>query len=134
MPVSPPAAAPQGAPQPQQPPFGSSPATGPTPNKGYEAAAMQRVGVLVKALTEILPTVGMSSDLGQAIHKAIGLLGKHVPPGSTSNAAEKNSIEKMAIQNQQNGAMQQQMKQPGAAGAQPPPSMPQAAPQMPKAA
>jgi len=125
--ISPPAAAPQGAPQPQQPPFGSSSATGPTPNKGYEAAAMQRVGVLVKAMTELLPQVGMQSELGQALHKAIGILGKHVPPGATSNAAEKNQIEKMAIQNQQNGAMQAQLKQ---GGAQPPASMPPK-PQMP---
>ena len=74
-PVSPPAAAPQGAPQPQQPPFGASSATGPTPNKGYEAAAMQRVGVLVKAMTELLPQVGMQSELGLELHKAIGILG-----------------------------------------------------------
>jgi hypothetical protein len=95
---------------------------------------MQRVGVLVKQMTEILPMVGATSDLGQAIMKSITALAKHVPPGATSNAAEKNSIEKMAIQNQQNGAMQQQMKQPGGApGAQPPPSMPKA-PQMPQAA
>ena len=82
---------------------------------------MQRVGVLVKAMTELLPTVGIASELGQALHKAIGILGKHVPPGSSSNAAEKNQIEKMAIQNQQNGAMQQQLK---TQGQQPPPSMP----------
>jgi hypothetical protein len=113
--------------------MGSSPATGPTPNKGYEAAAMQRVGVLVKQMTEILPMVGATSDLGQALMKSITALAKHVPPGTTSNAAEKNSIEKMAIQNQQNGAMQQQMRQPGQGGAQPPPAMPGAA-QMPKAA
>jgi hypothetical protein len=130
--ISPPASAPQGAAQPQQPPFGSSSATGPTPNKGYEAAAAQRVGVIVKQMTEILPMVGATSELGQALMKAMTSLAKHVPPGSTSNAAEKNSIEKMAMQNQQNGAIQQQMK-PGQPGAAPPPSMPQA-PQMPKAA
>ena len=95
---------------------------------------MQRVGVIVKALTEILPQVGATSEIGQSIMKSITALAKHVPPGSTSNAAEKNSIEKMAIQNQQNGQMQQQLKQPGApGGAAPPPSMPQP-PQMPKAA
>ena len=76
--------------------------------------------------------VGATSELGQALMKAMTSLAKHVPPGSTSNAAEKNSIEKMAMQNQQNGAIQQQMK-PGQPGAAPPPSMPQA-PQMPKAA
>lgn len=97
---------------------------------------MQRVGVLVKQMTDILPMVGATSELGQAIMKSITALAKHVPPGSNSNAAEKNSIEKMAIQNQQNGAMQQQMKQPGGApgaGAPGGASMPQA-PQMPKAA
>jgi hypothetical protein len=135
--ISPPAAAPggpppQGAQQPQQAPFGSTSATGPTPNKGYEAAAMQRVGVLVKAMTDILPQVGATSDLGQALMKSITLLAKHVPPGTNSNAAEKNSIEKMDIQNQINGAMQQQLKQPGQA-AQIPPSMPKPA-QMPQAA
>ena len=94
---------------------------------------MQRVGVLVKAMTELLPQVGMQSELGQALHKAIGILGKHVPPGSTSNAAEKNQIAKMAIQNQQNGAMQQQLKQGGQP--QPPASMPPKPPvQMPQAA
>ena len=94
---------------------------------------MQRVGVLVKQMTEILPQVGATSDLGQALMKSITALAKHVPPGSTSNAAEKNSIEKMAIQNQQNSGMVQQMKQPGQQGAAPPPSMPQQ-PQLPKAA
>ena len=94
---------------------------------------MQRVGVLVKQMTDILPMVGATSELGQTLMKAMTSLAKHVPPGSTSNAAEKNSIEKMAMQNQQNGAMQQQLKQPGAGGAQPPPSMPPK-PQMPQAA
>ena len=94
---------------------------------------MQRVGVLVKQMTEILPQVGATSEMGQTLMKCMTMLSKHVPPGSTSNAAEKNSIEKMAIQNQQNSGMVQQMKQPGQQGASAPPSMPQQ-PQMPKAA
>ncbi len=84
---------------------------------------MQRVGVLVKAMTELLPTVGIASELGQALHKAIGILGKHVPPGTNSNAADKNQIEKMAIQNQQNAGMQQALKAQGQPQ-QPPASMP----------
>ena len=94
---------------------------------------MQRVGVLVKQMAEILPMIGPTSDLGQALMKAMTGLSKHVPPGSNSNAAEKNSIEKMAIQNQQNGAMMQQMKPQAPGQQQAPPSMPQQ-PQMPKAA
>jgi len=94
---------------------------------------MQRVGVLVKAMTEILPQVGIASEIGQALHKAIGILGKHVPPGTNSNAAEKNQIEKMAIQNQQNAGMQAQLKAQGQA--QPPASMPKPPQQpMPQAA
>ena len=83
---------------------------------------MQRVGVIVKQMTEILPLVGATSELGQALMKAMTSLAKHVPPGSTDNVAERNAIQKMAIQNQQNGQMMQQMRQPAA----PPPSMPQA--------
>lgn len=134
-PALPSAPASQGQPQPQQAPFGSSPATGPTPNKGYEAAGAQRVGVLVKQMAEILPMVGATSDLGQALMKAMTSLAKHVPPGTTSNAAEKNAIEKMAIQNQQQGQSLQQLKQqgqPGAGGQ--PPSMPQQPQMMPRAA
>lgn len=120
------AAAPQG--QPQQAPFGTSPLTGPTPNKGYEANAVQRVSLLVKQMAEILPQIGATSDLGQALMKAMTGLAKHVPPGTSSNTAEKNAIEKMAIQNQQNGQMQAQLKQAmGQQGAAPPPSMPKAA-------
>lgn len=117
------------SPQPQQAPFGASPATGPTPNKGYEAQAAQRVGAIVKAMTDILPLVGATSDLGRALMKAMTDLGKHVPPGSTSNAGERNQIEKMAMQNQANGQMMQQAKQSAAApqGAPPAPQMPKAA-------
>jgi len=94
---------------------------------------MQRVGVLVKAMAEILPTIGATSDIGKTLLECMTKLAKHVPPGTTSNAAEKNAIEKMAIQNQQNGAMQQQLKQPGAQ--QPPAAMPPKPPQqMPQAA
>ena len=114
--------------QPQQAPFGTSSMTGPTPNKGYEANAIQRVSLLVKQMAEILPQIGATSDLGQALMKAMQGLSKHVTPGTSSNAAEKNAIEKMAITNQQNGQMQQQLKQAmGPQGAAPPPPMPKAA-------
>ena len=102
--------------------------TGPTPNKGYEANAIQRVSLLVKQMAEILPQIGATSDLGQALMKAMQGLSKHFTPGTSSNAAEKNAIEKMAITNQQNGQMQQQLKQAmGPQGAAPPPPMPKAA-------
>jgi len=127
--VSPPAAqSPGQQPQPQQAPFGASPITGPTPNKGYEAAGMQRVGLIVKQMSEILPLVGATSEVGQALMKAMTALAKHVPPGTNSNMQERNQIEKMALQNRQNGDMQQQLRQQmmqgqGQGGQQMPPKM-----------
>ena len=113
--------------------MGVSPATGPTPNKGYEAAAIQRVGLIIKQLTDLLPMAGATSDIGKTVMKAINDLAKHVPPGSTSPAAEKNSIEQMAMRNAQQSQMMQQMR-PGAQGA--PGGAPAAGgpPQMPRAA
>ena len=122
-----PGAAPPGG-QPQQPPFGQTPATGATPNKGYEAAGMQKLGVVVKQLESILPELGASSEAGAAVLKALTALTKFVPPGSVTPAAQKNSIEaQMRAQAQGNQQMQalkqhmqgqgggQQAPQPGAA-------------------
>ena len=99
--------------------MGVSPATGPTPNKGYEAAAMQRVGLVVKQMTDMLPLVGATSDLGQALMKAISSLAKHVPPGSTSQAQDRNSIDELARKNAQQAATMQQMRPGGPPGVSP---------------
>ena len=64
MPIPAPAA-PGG--QPAQPPFGGTPATGATPNKGYEAAGLQKLGVLVKQMEQMLPELGASSDAGNVM-------------------------------------------------------------------
>jgi hypothetical protein len=119
-----PGAAPPGG-QPQQPPFGQTPATGSTPNKGYEAAGMQKLGVVVKQLESILPELGASSEAGQAVLKALNSLVKFVPAGSVTPAAQKNSIEaqqrSMQQNNQQMMALKQRMAQGAAGGGQPQP-------------
>jgi len=120
----------QASPQPQQAPFGSSPVTGPSPNKGYEAAATQQLGLIVQQLTKLVPLVGATSEVGQAVMKALTGLAKHVQPGSNTNASERNAIEKMALQNRQNGEMQQQLRQQQAGG-QPGAQQPQPGAQMP---
>jgi hypothetical protein len=108
MPIPAPAA-PGG--QPAQPPFGQTPATGATPNKGYEAAGLQELGVIVKQLEKILPQVGAGSDVGKAVLDSLNKLVKFVPAGSVTPAAQKNSIEAqqraMAQNNQQAQAVQQ---------------------------
>ena len=104
----------------QQPPFGTSPATGPTPNKGFEAAGLQQLGLAIRQLEKLVPMLGVGSEPGKDVMKALNMLSKHVPSGAVTPAAEKNSIEKMAMQNAQQGQQMQQMRKsmagPGAGG------------------
>ena len=106
--------------QPPQPPFGATPATGSTPNKGYEAAGLQKLGVVVKQLEALLPEVGAGSDVGKAVLDSLNKLVKFVPAGSVTPAAQKNSIEeqqrKMAQNNQQMQAVQQMRQKMAGAG------------------
>ena len=87
---------------------------------------MQQLGLVVKALTDILQKVGAGSEPGQAVLKAINALSKFVPPGSVSPAGERNQLESMQMKaaqnNQQMQAMRAKQMQGGAApppGAQP---------------
>ena len=97
--------------QAQQAPFGVSPASGPTPNRGYEAAAQQKLGGVVQQLTLVLPLVGATSDLGQAVMKAINSLAKFVPPGAVTPAGERNNIEEMMTRHAQNTQLSNEMRQ-----------------------
>lgn len=103
------------------PPFGSSPATGPVPNRGFEAAGLQQLGVVIKQLEGMIASLGAASPAGKDVLKALSILTKHVPPGSVSPAAQKNSLEqamlKAASQNQQMQALK--ASQAGGAGAPP---------------
>jgi hypothetical protein len=106
--------------QPQQPPFGQAAAAQPSPNRGYEAAGLQRLGLVVQQLQEILPQVGAGSDAGQAILKSLTSLSKFVPPGSVTPAAQRQQIERMSqAQQQGNQQMQALMAQRAAAQQQP---------------
>ena len=120
---------PGAAPQAAEAPLGVSSATGPTPNKGYEAAAKQRLGVVIRQLEQMVPLAGANSEIGKDILKALNMLAKHIQPGEVTPAAERNTLETMSMQNQQNMAMQQQLKaqpQAGAPAGGAAPSMPQA--------
>jgi hypothetical protein len=95
--------------------MGVSPATGPTPNKGYEAAAKQGVALVTKKLMDLLPLAG-TTDLGKTINKCIDLLMKHAVPGDTSQAAERNELDKMQQKNVQNTQTQQALQKPPMGG------------------
>jgi hypothetical protein len=72
---------------------------------------MQQLGLVVKQLTELLPKLGVSSEPGQAVLKAITAISKFVPPGSVTPAGERQNIENMALKNAQNNQQMQAMRQ-----------------------
>ena len=97
-----------------------------------EAAAAQRLGLVVKQLEALIPLAGATTDIGKACLEALNKLVKYVPSGSVSPAAEKNNIEQMAMRNaQQNQQMQALKQQQGGGQQQPAQQMPA---MMPKAA
>jgi hypothetical protein len=90
---------------------------GSTPNKGYEAAGLQKLGGVVKQLEVLLPEVGAGSDVGKVVLECLTKLTKFVPPGAHTPAAQKNNIEAQMRQaaqgNQQMQAIQQMRSQGG---------------------
>jgi hypothetical protein len=77
---------------------------------------MQRLGVILKQLEELVPLAGSASDLGKDVLKMIQMASKHVPAGSVTPASQKSNVDRMAMQNaqqnQQVQAMRQQQAQP----------------------
>lgn len=92
-------------------PFGNSQVTQPTQNAGYEAAAMQRVGVVIKQVQDIMQLVGAGSEMGKKLLKALNTLVDLAPAGNVSNASERNMLEQSLMRNTQNGQQQQMLKQ-----------------------
>lgn len=114
--------------QPQEPPLGVSSATGPTPNRGYEAAAKQRLGVIIRQLEQLIPLTGSTSEIGQTVLKMLNMAAKHIEPGEVTPAAERNTLDQLQMRNMQNQQMNQQLRaQPPAGGAAQPQRPPAAA-------
>lgn len=118
-----------GAGPPQQAPFGQTGATSPTPNLGYEAAGLQKLGSIVKQLEDLIPEFGVTTEAGQAVMDTLKKLVKFVPPGSVTPAAEKNMIEQRMMKNVQNNQQIQALRQAQTQGQMPapPPAMPKVA-------
>lgn len=117
-----------GAPPSTSPPMGASPVTTPTPNKGFEAAGLQKLAVVLKQLESLVPQLGATSEPGAAVLKAISALAKFAPNGSVTPAAEKGQAEQMMMQAIKANQQMQSLKQgagapggaPGGAGGAPP--------------
>jgi len=88
-----------------------------------EAAAGQKLGLVLNLLVMMVPQVGVNSPLGKDLIDTIQKLGKHVPPGSVSPASQNNDIQNLqmrnAQQNQQMQAMRQRQMQGGGGGGPP---------------
>lgn len=96
---------------------------GATPNRGFQAAALQKLGVLVKEMESLIPMLGVATDEGKAVYDALGKLAKFVPSGSVTPASQRNVTQEMMQRANQNGQMQKQLDQQraqGGAGGQPP--------------
>ena len=108
-----------------QPPAGSSPATGPVPNKGLEAAGMAKLGLIVRLLESVVPQLGVASEDGKDVLKALTSLSKHVPPGAVSPGVEQTALQKMMINQKQQtpqiAAMRAAMAGQNSGGGAPPP-------------
>jgi len=123
MPVPPQAMPP--APQPGQPPVGSSPATAPVPNKGLEAAGMAKLGLIVRQLEQIVPLLGAGTEAGKDVLKALTSLSKHVPPGAVSPGVENSALQGLMLKQRQQTPQIAQMRaalaqqKPEGAGAPP---------------
>lgn len=80
-------------------------------------AGLQKLGVLVNSLSELIPMLGASSPAGQDLLDTVKKLAKHVPPGTASPAQGGNQIQRMATQNAQSGqaiaALKNQQAQQG---------------------
>lgn len=83
----------------------------PTPNKGYEAAAQQQLGVAVNALAKIMASVGANTPIGQTIMKVLPQLSKHVPAGSVTPGGERQQMQKQMMEALQRNQGMQQYKQ-----------------------
>jgi hypothetical protein len=97
--------------------MGASPLSGPTPNKGYEAAGLQQLGSVLKQLERLVPLLGATSEPGAAVLKALSSLGKFVPAGSVSPASDANNAQQAMMKATQNNAQMQALKAQAAGGA-----------------
>lgn len=121
---------PPGARPPQAGAPGPTPGTMPTPNQGQHVAGLAMIGVIVKLMERAIPLLGAGTEAGRDLVKSLSSLSRHVPAGALSPGIENTAIERLALQNRQNGPQVAAMRAAAPPGTIPPhaPSpMPQAA-------
>ena len=82
-----------------------------TGNQGAEMEARVAVNFLANRLTELAGRLGLGSELGNALHKAAGILARAVPKGSIPQGAEVAQMQRLAMAQRQNAANLAAMRQ-----------------------
>jgi hypothetical protein len=82
-----------------------------TGNQGAEMEARVAVNFLANRLTELAGRLGLGSELGNALHKAAGILARAVPKGSIPQGAEVAQIQRIMQSQRQNAANLAAMRQ-----------------------
>lgn len=77
---------------------------------------MAQVQWAVRMLEKALPMLGIETEPGQAVMKALSTLSKHISPGSTSPGVEQSSLQQMMMQARQDQPQLALMKQLAAGG------------------
>lgn len=76
-------------------------------------AGLQGLGLALKILESLVPRLGAASDAGKDVLKCITTIAKHVEPGMSSQAGQRNELQNQMMRMQQ---MRQQMARPPQAG------------------
>ena len=102
----------------------------PTPNMGLQANGMAMVKVATEILTRALPMLGVGTEQGKDVMKALNGLSKHLQQGGGSPGIENNALAQLMMQRKReqpqidllrNQSAQSPTPAPGA-GASPPPT------------
>src|SRR5215469_14974036 len=94
---------------PGQPPFGSSPMTPPVPMRGNEMKGMVLVVEAKERLEAALGPqggIGAETDVGQAILKALEVIGKAIPEGAVTPGMQRAGAQQFQLQQRQTNPMQ----------------------------
>ncbi len=77
---------------------------------------MQMVAVAMKQLTDSVPKLGASSEIGQLVLDFVKKVGKIMPAGAAPPQAEENVLQAAMLKQAQQRSMMQQMKQQAMGG------------------
>ena len=99
----------------------------PTPNRGAQANSFAQVKAALDILERALPGIGSESESGSKLLRIITDLAKMVPPGSTSQGVQNQTLQNLMMQQRQEQPMQAALRQMAPGGAPAPAAPPPAA-------